>query len=126
IRDLAGLSKTNPMMALVLAIFMFSMAGIPPLAGFFGKLFVFQAALEAELYTLAVIGVLTSVVAAFYYLRIIKLMYFDDPVEKLDRPIGRDMVVVLGATGLFTTLFFVFPALILNPAAQAARSLFAG
>ncbi len=126
IRDLAGLSKTNPMMALVLAIFMFSMAGIPPLAGFFGKLFVFQAALEAELYTLAVIGVLTSVVAAFYYLRIIKLMYFDDPVEKLDRPIGRDMVVVLGATGLFTTLFFVFPALILDPAAQAARSLFAG
>jgi len=126
IRDLAGLSKTNPMMALVLAIFMFSMAGIPPLAGFFGKLFVFQAALEAGLYTLAVIGVLTSVVAAFYYLRIIKLMYFDDPVEKLDRPIGRDMVVVLGATGLFTTLFFVFPALILDPAAQAARSLFAG
>ena len=126
IRDLAGLSKTNPMMALVLAIFMFSMAGIPPLAGFFGKLFVFQAALEAGLYTLAVIGVLTSVVAAFYYLRIIKLMYFDDPVEKLDRPIGRDMVVVLGATGLFTTLFFVFPALILDPATQAARSLFAG
>jgi NADH-quinone oxidoreductase subunit N len=126
IRDLAGLSKTNPMMALVLAVFMFSMAGIPPLAGFFGKLFVFQAALEAGLYTLAVIGVLTSVVAAFYYLRIVKLMYFDDPVEKLDRPIGRDIAVVLGATSLFTAFFFIFPALILEPAAQAARSLFAG
>lgn len=126
IRDLAGLNKTNPMMALVLAIFMFSMAGIPPLAGFFGKLFVFQAALQAGLYTLAIIGVLTSVVAAYYYLRIIKLMYFDDPVEKLDRPIGRDIAIVLGATGLFTALFFVFPALILDPAAHAARSLFAG
>jgi len=53
-------------------------------------------------------------------------MYFDDPVEKLDRPIGRDMAIVLAATGLFTTLFFVFPALIMEPAAQAARSLFAG
>lgn len=126
IRDLAGLSKTNPMMALVLAIFMFSMAGIPPLAGFFGKLFVFQAALQADLYTLAIIGVLTSVVAAFYYLRIVKLMYFDDPVEKLDRPIGRDMAIVMTATGLFTALFFIFPALILDPAAQAARSLFTG
>ncbi|MEM7444913.1 MAG: proton-conducting transporter membrane subunit, partial [Pseudomonadota bacterium] len=113
-------------MALVLSIFMFSMAGIPPLAGFFGKLFVFQAALDAGLYTLAVIGVLTSVVAAYYYLRIVKLMYFDEPVERLDRPIGRDMAVVLTITSLFTALFFVFPALLLNPAAQAARSLFAG
>ena len=77
IADLAGLSRTNPMMALALAIFMFSMAGIPPLAGFFGKLYIFLAAVEAGLYTLAIIGVLSSVVAAFYYLRIVKVMYFD-------------------------------------------------
>src|SRR5690606_1959859 len=75
IDDLAGLSKTHPVLAAVMAVFMFSMAGIPPLAGFFGKLYVFLAAIEAELYTLAVIGVVTSVVAAFYYLRIVKVMY---------------------------------------------------
>jgi NADH-quinone oxidoreductase subunit N len=68
---------TNPFMAFVLAMLMFSLAGIPPLAGFFGKYFVFLAAIEAELYALAIIGVLASVVGAVYYLRIIKIMYFD-------------------------------------------------
>ena len=79
ITDLAGLSQTKPAMALALAIFMFSLAGIPTLAGFFGKWFVFKAAVDAGLYTLAVVGVLASVVAAYYYLRIVKLMYFDEP-----------------------------------------------
>ena len=80
IDDLAGLSKTNPMMAFMLAmILMFSLAGIPPLAGFFAKFYVFLAAIEAGLYALAVIGVLASVVGAYYYLRIIKIMYFDEP-----------------------------------------------
>ena len=124
INDLSGLSKTHPMMAAALAVFMFSMAGIPPLAGFFGKFFVFKAAIDAQLYWLAVIGVLASVVSAFYYLRIVKLMYFDEPAEVLDSPIGRDMVTVLFATGLFTLFFWIFPAPIVNAAAAAAATLF--
>ena len=123
INELAGLSRTNPAMAFALAVFMFSMAGIPPLAGFFGKLYVFLAAIEAELYTLAVIGLLTSVVAAFYYLRIIKLMYFDEPVEAFDRP-GREISAVLLGTGLVTVLFFVFLSPVLEGAGEAVRIFF--
>ncbi len=126
VKDLAGLSRTHPMLAAAMAIFMFSMAGIPPMAGFFGKLYVFLAAVEVGLYALAVIGVLASVVGAYYYLRIVKLMYFDEPVEAFDR-IGDDsMSGVLIGTGLFTLLFFLVPAPILNGAASAAASLFAG
>ena len=84
IDDLAGLSRGRPMMALALAIFMFSLAGIPPLAGFFGKLYVFKAAIDAGLTWFAVIGVVLSVVGAYYYLRIVKLMYFDEPAEAFD------------------------------------------
>lgn len=124
ISDLAGLSRTHPLIAVALAIFMFSMAGIPPLAGFFGKLFVFKAAIDAELYWLAVIGVLTSVVSAFYYLRIIKLMYFDEPAESLDSPVGRDLTLVLVGTSLFTLLFWIFPGPIVDAAAAAAATLF--
>ena len=126
IDDLSGLSRTNPMMALALAIFMFSMAGIPPLAGFFGKLYVFMAAVDAGLYTLAVIGVVTSVVSAFYYLRIVKLMYFDEALEPFDRPIGTGMGVILVATGLFTLFFFAAPAALVGAASRAAATLFAG
>ncbi|RDD62150.1 NADH-quinone oxidoreductase subunit NuoN [Ferruginivarius sediminum] len=126
IDDLRGLSRTHPMMALAMGIFMFSMAGIPPLAGFFGKIYVFLAAVEAELYTLAVIGVLSSVVAAFYYLRIVKLMYFDEPAEAFDTPFGREMSLVMGATGLITLLFFVFPNPIVDGAEAAAAALLAG
>jgi NADH-quinone oxidoreductase subunit N len=126
IEDLKGLSKSHPMMALALGIFMFSMAGIPPLAGFFGKLYVFLAAIESGLYTLAVIGVLSSVVGAFYYLRIVKLMYFDEPVEAFDTPIGREMTVVLTGTSLLVLLFFVAPDLVISGAAAAAAALFAG
>src|SRR5271154_5104163 len=84
ISDFAGLSRTNPLLAFFFAMFLFSLAGIPPLAGFFAKWYVFVAAMKAGLFTLAVIGVLTSVVGAFYYLSIIKVMYFDDPLVKLD------------------------------------------
>ncbi len=126
IEDLKGLSRSNPLMALALAIFMFSMAGIPPLAGFFGKFYIFLAAIEAELYTLAVIGVLTSVVGAFYYLRIVKLMYFDEPVEAFDRPLGREMVLILVGTGLVVFFFFVVPGPILRGAETAAAALFDG
>ena len=124
IDDLAGLSRTNPKMAAVLLIFMFSLAGIPPMAGFFGKLYVFLAAIDAGLYTLAVLGVLASVVAAFYYLRIVKLMYFDEPTEAFDRPVEPMMAGILTVTGVFTLLFFAFPAPILNAASRAAETLF--
>jgi proton-translocating NADH-quinone oxidoreductase, chain N len=126
ITDLSGLARTQPMLAAALAIAMFSMAGIPPLAGFFGKLYVFLAAVSAGLYTLAVIGVLTSVVAAFYYLRIVKLMYFDEPVEAFDRPIDRPLAVVLVGSTLFTLLFFAYPGPLVTSAAAAAAALFAG
>ncbi len=126
IDDLKGLGRTRPGLALALAVFMFSLAGIPPLAGFFGKLYVFLAAVEAGLYVLAVIGVLASVVAAFYYLRIVKVMYFDEPADALDRLPGREIGVVVVATGLFNALFFVLPGPLLNAAAFAAGSLFPG
>jgi NADH-quinone oxidoreductase subunit N len=126
IDDLAGLSKTHPMVALAMAIFMFSMAGIPPLAGFFGKLYIFLAAVEAKLYALAIIGVLTSVVAAFYYLRIVKVMYFDDVADALDRPVRREIGLVLLGTGAVILLFFLLPGPLLDGAGAAAAALFAG
>ena len=124
IDDLSGLSRTNPMLALGMAIFMFSMAGIPPLAGFFAKLYVFMAAIEAELYVLAVLGVVSSVVAAYYYLRIVKIMYFDDPAEAFDRPIERSMATILMASGLVTGLFFAYPGPLLEAASAAAAAVF--
>jgi NADH-quinone oxidoreductase subunit N len=125
ISELAGLSRNNPMMAAVLALFMFSMAGIPPAAGFLGKLFVFWAAVDAGLYTLAVLGVVASVIGAFYYLRIIKIMYFDEPAEPFDR-VEPVMKAILVVTGLFTLLFFVYPQPLLDAAEVAAKALFGG
>jgi len=126
IGDLAGLAKTHPMMAAAMAIFMFSMAGIPPLAGFFGKLYVFLAAVNAGLYLLAIIGVLTSVVGAFYYLRIVKLMYFDESHEPIDRKVGRDNAIILTATAVFILLFFIYPRPVISAATVASTSLFGG
>jgi NADH-quinone oxidoreductase subunit N len=126
IDDLKGLSKTHPMMALAFAIFMFSMAGIPPLAGFFAKFYIFMSAIEAGLSVLAVVGVLSSVVAAFYYLRIIKLMYFDEPVETFDKPLGRELTAVLVISSLAILLFFVAPGPLVDGAAFAAQTFFAG
>lgn len=122
ISDLAGLSRTAPGMALALTIFMFSMAGIPPLAGFFSKLYVFMAAVDAGMYSLAVIGVLTSVVSAYYYVRIVKVMYFDEPTEAFDVPTVSNRVILWG-TGLVTLLFFVWPAPLIAGAQAAAQSL---
>ena len=91
-----------------MAVFMFSMAGIPPLSGFFAKLYVFLAAVQGGLWTLAVIGVLTSVVGAFYYIRVIKVMYFDAPAAAFD-PRPASLSFVAAASGLFTVFFFLFP-----------------
>ena len=100
--------NTDPGLALALAVFMFSLAGIPPMSGFFAKLYIFLAAVQGGLWTLAVIGVLTSVVGAFYYIRIVKVMYFDAPVAAFD-PRPASLSFVAAATGLFTAFFFLFP-----------------
>ena len=102
---------------------MFSLAGIPPLAGFFAKWYVFVAAIKAGLFTLAVVGVLASVVGAFYYLTIIKVMYFDEPLAKLD-PMRMELRTVLAVAGLFNIFFFVYPGLLASVALAAAKSLF--
>jgi NADH-quinone oxidoreductase subunit N len=123
IDDLSGLSRTDPALALALAVFMFSMAGIPPLSGFFAKLYVFLAAVQVGMWTLAIIGVLTSVVSAFYYLRVVKVMYFDAPVPAFDRkPTGAAFVATI--TGLFTLFFFLFPGPFVTAADAAAAVLF--
>ena len=123
IGQLAGLSRTNPLMAFMLAVLLFSLAGIPPLAGFFAKFYVFLAAIESGLYVLAVIGVLLSVVGAFYYLRIVKIMYFDEPVEAFE-PMPKPLALVLGASGLLILFYFVYPAPLVAAAEVAAKSLF--
>jgi NADH-quinone oxidoreductase subunit N len=124
IDDLAGLSKTHPPMALAMAIFMFSMAGIPPLAGFFGKLYIFLAAVNAGLIALAVFGLLASVVGAFYYIRIVKIMYFDEPAEALDRTVPREVAGVMMVAGVVVLLFFLYPGLLLSGAEAASAALF--
>ena len=126
IADLAGLARTHPLVAAALAVAMFAMAGIPPLAGFFSKFYVFYAAIQAELYVLAVIGLLASVFAAFYYLRIVKIMYFDEPGAALDRPIGPALGTVLAAATVFTLFFFVVPAPLVEASRAAAAALFPG
>ena len=123
ITDLSGVSKTHPMMAFALMVFMFSMAGIPPLAGFFGKWFIFLAAIEAKLYALAIIGVISSVVAAFYYLRIIKIMYFDEISEPLDRGISKNLRVVIYGSMTVVIIFFLSPGTLVSAATNAAKSL---
>ena len=105
---------------------MFSMAGIPPLAGFFGKLYVFLAAVNEGLYALAVIGILTSVIGAFYYLRIVKIMYFDEPADAFDRTAGREVGVIMAAACAFTLFFFVYPNPVIAGAEAAASVLFSG
>ncbi len=124
INQLAGLSRTNPKMTIALTVFMFSMAGIPPLAGFFGKYFIFKAAIDSELYTLTVIGLLASVVSAFYYLRIVKLMYFDEAVDKFDRSIGKEISFITIGMSFVTTLFIIILWPVLDFAAIAASSIF--
>jgi NADH-quinone oxidoreductase subunit N len=123
IKDFAGLSRTNPLIAFFFAMLLFSLAGVPPLAGFFGKWYVFVAAIKANLFALAVIGVLTSVVGCFYYLSIVKVMYFDEPVGKLD-PVRIELRTVLAVAGLFNLLYFVYPGPLVSVATAAAKSLF--
>lgn len=123
ISDLAGLSSTNPIMATIMTILMFSLAGIPPLAGFWAKWYVFLAAINAGLYALAVIGVLASVVGAYYYLRIIKIMWFDEPVGGF-LPIAGELRLVLGVSGAFVLFYVLIGGPIGTMAEAAAKTFF--
>ena len=123
--DLQGLSRTHPVLALGLMVMMFSMAGIPPLAGFFGKWYVFLAAVNAGLVPLAVIGVVMSVIGAFYYLRIIKIMYFEEADEPLDSDLPLANRMVLGVSMAVILLFFVGLGHLLEQASGAAAALMA-
>jgi NADH-quinone oxidoreductase subunit N len=123
ISDLAGLAKSRPGMAFVLAMLMFSLIGIPPLAGFFGKFYAFAAAIQAKLYILAVIGIVASVVSAFYYLRVVKVMYFDEPAVAY-REGAAEVKAVLAASFAFVFLFAAFAGPLVGAAGAAAKSLF--
>lgn len=123
IDDLAGLAKSNRYLAYVMAFFMFSMSGIPPLAGFFGKLVIFKAAVAAELYTLAVLGVLGSVVACFYYLRIIKVMFFDETDAALDRTSSFARQCVVMVCAVIVLLFVAKPEPLITMAMNAAQMI---
>jgi NADH-quinone oxidoreductase subunit N len=123
IDQLSGLARTHPTMAFLMAMLLFSMAGVPPLAGFFAKFYVFLAAIKAGFYVLSVIGVLASVVGAYYYLAIVKTMYFDDAVEGF-YAMPVELKVVLAVCGLFNILFFLYPGPLVGAASAAAHSLF--
>src|SRR5690606_12578152 len=122
IDDLAGTASTNPVMATVLTLLMFSLAGIPPLAGFWAKWYVLFAAVNASLYGLAVIGVVTSVIGAYYYLRIIKIMWFDEPAGEAFAPMASELRLVLGVSGAFVLLYVLFGGPVISIAQTAAAS----
>jgi NADH-quinone oxidoreductase subunit N len=124
ISDLSGLGRSQPGLAFALAIFMFGMAGVPPTAGFFSKLYVFLAAIDAHLVGLAVIGVLASVVGAYYYLRVVKVMYFDEPFGVFDRPIVPELKGILILTAVVVLCFVLLPDPIVGGAEAAAAALF--
>ena len=121
IRDLGGLSKNHPIIAACFCLVLFSLAGIPPLAGFFAKFYIFKAVIESEMYLLAIIGLLSSVISAFYYLRIIKIMYFDKEIEKFDSLSGLGMKLSLASSTLIILFYFILPSYLLNLTDIASR-----
>ncbi len=125
IKDLSGLYKSQPVMAGCLAVFLFSMAGIPPLAGFIGKLIILNIVIDNNLFYLAIIGVITSVIAAFYYIRVIKSIFFDDPEEELDILKNTQSQFVICLLGIFNLTVVFYPQFFLNLCASITLSLFA-
>lgn len=123
ISDLAGLAQSQPGYAFVFSMLMFSLAGIPPLAGFFAKFYVFLAAVKAGLYLLAVIGIVTSVVGAYYYVRIVKIIYFDEPAPAFERNMGAGVGPIIAGAGIFTLFFFIAASPLIVAAGSAAASL---
>tara|TARA_Y100001958_G_C21238059_1_gene564966 strand:+ start:458 stop:1876 length:1419 start_codon:yes stop_codon:yes gene_type:complete len=114
IRDLGGLSKNHPVIAACFCIVLFSLAGIPPLAGFFAKFYIFKAVIESQMYLLAIIGLISSVISAFYYLRVIKIMYFDKEIEKFDDISGLGMKLSLISSSFIILFYFIAPYFLLN------------
>jgi len=114
IEELSGLSKNHPMLALSFLIIFFSLAGIPPLAGFFAKFYIFMSVIKVEMYALAIIGLLTTVISAFYYLRIIKIIYFDRPKKPLDQSYDWGLKTSLIFSSILTLVYFLYPSILTN------------
>ena len=114
INDLSGLSKNHPMMALSFLIILFSLAGITPLAGFFAKFYIFMAVIEAKMYALAIIGLVTTVVSAFYYLRIIKIIYFDKPKKPFEESYDWGLKISLILSTILILVYFVYPSILID------------
>jgi NADH-quinone oxidoreductase subunit N len=123
IADLAGLARTQPMLALVFAMLFLSLAGLPPLAGFFAKFYVFLAAIQAGLVVPAVLGVLASAIGLVYYLRLVKIMYFDEPVEGFDPVIGIGSRAIMAISAAVALLFIVAASPVITAADAAAKAL---
>ena len=124
IRQLAGLSRTQPQFALALAALTLSLAGLPPLAGIFAKVYVFGAAMQAHLYIPAIINILASVAGAFYYLRILQIMYFDEPAASFDHDVGHGTNAIMWGTSAISIFFVFVPAPLIAIAGTAAHALF--
>ena len=114
INELSGLSKNHPLVALSFLIILFSLAGIPPMAGFFAKFYVFMAVIEAKMYTLAIIGLVTTVVSAFYYLRIIKIIYFDKPKKPFEENYDWGLKISLMLSSILILIYFIYPSILVN------------
>ena len=124
ISDLSGLYKTHPYYSVVITILMFSLAGIPPLAGFFGKFYIFIAAIESNLLLLAIVGILASVVGAFYYLRIIKVIYFDESKNSFDGFSHRSLGLLTHPSAILILIFCLYPLPLIKISNYAASSFF--
>ena len=114
INDLSGLSKNQPMLALSFLIILFSLAGIPPLAGFFAKFYVFMAVIEVKMYALAIIGLVTTVISAFYYLRIIKVIYFDKPKKPFEESYDWGLKISLILSSILILTYFIYPSILVD------------
>ena len=114
ISDLSGLSKNHPLLSLAFLIILFSLAGIPPLAGFFAKFYIFMAVIKSEMFALAIIGLLTSVVSAFYYLRIIKIIYFDKPQKPFDGNYNFGLKATLSVSSILILIYFIYPSILID------------
>ena len=114
ISDLSGISKKHPLLSISLLIILFSLAGVPPLGGFFAKFYVFVAVVEQQMYTLAIIGLLTTVMSAFYYLKIIKTIYFDDSIVTYDPSKNKTAQISIFASCTILVTFFLYPSILNN------------
>ena len=112
IEDLSGISKNHPLLSFAFLIILFSLAGIPPLAGFFAKFYIFMAVIEQSMYFLAITGLLATVVSAFYYLRIIKVIYFDSEKIKYDKDHSLGLKLTLIVSTFFLITYFVYPSIL--------------